>query len=622
MPGEKLNNDTENNENGSREREVGAKVLNTAGFNTRHQEIVDSSFEKARSYGEKLVGKNNERRNDAYIERLDSMVKRHGNKLERRLWGMSLDKIIIQPEDIEDAYWQTQEQILRDNGQGHELADWEKERLTEEIRDNQRQSAESWSNYFADEDCPYPMWFKVYAWDGMSKMGIFDKEKRQFKKRDEHTVAPYPHLDAGALGKTYEAISNFYDLGSEGLAERQTEEQDDRLKSLIQSGNFNKIYSKFLLERKVIIKTPERTEDVHGDWVEYNPGDEENLAKAADGTPWCVASPSVGRSYLEKGKDGNQYNDSNPDSKAKFILFRLQDPATGQLADNACASIRLDVDGNVAEISGLNDGQALEDSLVPIAEEKVRSLPGGEEFLQKFADKKQLIALDQKMQNGEDLTKEELEFLYEVNRPIATLDNFNADPRVGELLEKYDVEYALKNGISLEEMINALNPRTDLIINMGTLLSHGADINSIMERLSPWSIYANYDLLLAHGAKIDFDDLTKRLDTLTVLFDLDFFRSHGANIDINDLAQRSDPLDVVIHFDEFASRGANLDINDLASKLEPCEIFAYLDRFLSRGANANNLVARMEPEHITRELDNLLSHGADVELIRSRGVDV
>lgn len=124
------------------------------------------------------------------------------------------------------------------------------------------------------------------------------------------------------------------------------------------------------------------------------------------------------------------------------------------MAENACASVRLDVYGQVAEISGLNDGQALEDSLIPQVEEKVRSLPGGERFLKAFADKKQLIALDRKMQSGEDLTTAELEFLYETDRPIDTLDTYNGyDPRVYELKEKYGIEYALEHGVSLDKML-------------------------------------------------------------------------------------------------------------------------------------------------------------------------
>lgn len=127
------------------------------------------------------------------------------------MWDKSADQLIISPEDITDDYWQTQEQILRDNGQGHTLSDYEKRILAEDIQKSQRESLKSWSDYLGSEESPYPMWFKVYAWDGMSKMGVFDKEKQQFAKRDKRTVAPYPKLNPAVLAKVYGTISDFYD---------------------------------------------------------------------------------------------------------------------------------------------------------------------------------------------------------------------------------------------------------------------------------------------------------------------------------------------------------------------------------------------------------------------------
>lgn len=436
-------------------REVGAKILVQSGFRGRHQETVDSSFERARKWHDKLVGKNDERRIDAYLERLDRSIKKLGSKHEQLLWQSTVDSLIVKPEDISDSYWKTQEQILRDNGQGRELSEDEKEYLIrEDIQKNQRESLESWTNYLSHEDCPYPTWFKVYAIEGVSKMGVYDKSTMRYKKRDNGSVAPYPRFNPATLAKVYDAIISFYGINpSKDLGVNQPSAEDEaraaELDALVQSGNFNKLYSRLLLSEKTIMKTPERTEDIDGEWVEYGLGDEDAIASAADGTPWCVASPSVGRSYLTTGlygDDYDDYDDRHGESKAKFIFFHLHDK-DGRLADNACASIRLDTDGNVAEISGLKDGQALEDSLVPIVEEKVRSLPGGEKFLKAFADKQTLIALDRKIQYGKEITKEDFRFIWELDRPIETLDTYNVeDPRIEEFRKKYDSEYAAEKG--------------------------------------------------------------------------------------------------------------------------------------------------------------------------------
>lgn len=430
-------------------REIGAKVLAQSGFRARH-EIVDSSFEKARTRGERLVGKNEERRMDAYLERIAHGVEKYGSEYEKRLWDKTVDSLIMEPEDINEKYWQTQEKILRDNGQGRELSQQEKDLLTRDIQKQQRSSIESWTTYLAHEDCPYPTWFKCYVIDGVSKMGVFDKGQRVFRKRDKGSVAPYQHFNAATLGKVYSAITDFYGLEKQDLrADAESDAtRDSELDALVKSGNFSKLYSKMLLSEKVIMKTPEHAEDIDGEWVEYAPGDEEQLAAAADGTPWCIAAPDVGRSYLTTGSYGESYEDDeyNENNKAKFILFHLKDE-DGRLAENACASIRLDTEGNVAEISGLNDGQALEDSLVPIVEEKVRSLPGGEKFLRRFADKNRLIALDRKIQAGEDITQDEFRFIWELDRPIETLDTYNSnDPRIKEFREKFGKEYAMEHG--------------------------------------------------------------------------------------------------------------------------------------------------------------------------------
>ncbi len=358
----------------AKERHLGASVLSGAGFQERQAQIVDSSLAKEMARGETLSGKNGERRNLAYLTRLERMIDRYGTELERKLWDASVEKLIIAPEDIEEDYWKTQEQILRDEGRGRTISDEEKAVYAREVQRQQRESLHDWANYLGDEDAPYPLWFKVYAWDGMSKMGVFDKEKGEFKKRNKHTVAPYPRLNEAVLAKVYEAVVDFYkykNTKDKTAGKTDAEERDKRLDALVQSGNFNKIYSKFLLEQKVLPKTPERTEDVQGEWVEYLPGQEEELAIAAEGTPWCVVASTVGRDYLNYGRhvaddgdagwdddyDDEYYeNDDQWQNGAKFILFHLKDPETQVLADSACASIRLGCDGKVAEISGLNEG--------------------------------------------------------------------------------------------------------------------------------------------------------------------------------------------------------------------------------------------------------------------------
>ena len=623
-----INTTEQNTQHLSRlQNEIGSKVLSLVNFESKHKDIVESSFNKARNKKEKLPGKNNERRNFAYLSRLDRMIEKHGDKVEQKLWAASAENLVMDYEDIPEAYWKQQEQILRDNGLGRELSRDEKEILAEDLIEKQRESITSWTNYLSDKNCPYPLWFKVYAFDGISKMSnALNLDDANYDRRDHTTALSFPKLNAEILAKVYRQINNFYGVDKEDWLSKHSD--DEKLVSLVKSANFPKLYAKELLDTKVILKTPERAEDVHGDWFEYKLGDEEEIADLAEGTRWCVVDPNVAHNYLTYGQFINPGEDNNYDDddwedddqteypEAKFIIFRLEDPnSPGVYASNGSASIRLDPDGMVAEVSGLGEGQAIEDALVPTVKKKTLSLPGGEKYLQKFDDKQTLIRLDKKMKKGQDLTKEELSFLYELDRPIATLDTYNRrDPRIPELKEKYNVEYALEKGLDIDKIISSLGPNT-LIQNLDSLIKYGADIDNITSNIDSYDIAANLDTLLDHGANIDVNELASELDTYYVLENLDAFLDNGANIDVNELASELNSYDIFENLDTLLKNGADIDL--IVGKMKSHDIVYSLDFFLNHGANINinKLVSNLSEEDIAKKLDILLEHGADIDNI-------
>ena len=555
------------------QNEIGSKVLSLVNFESKHKDIVESSFNKARQNKEKLPGKNNERRNFAYLSRLDRMVEKYGNKAEQKIWEASAENVVMDYEDIPEAYWKQQEQILRDNGQGRKLSEYEKEILAEDLIDKQRQSITSWTNYLGDKNCPYPLWFKVYAFDGISKMSnTLNLDDADYNRRDNTTALSFPKLNAEILAKVYRQINDFYGVDKKDWLSKNSD--DEKLVSLVKSANFPKLYAKELVDTKVILKTPERTEDVHGDWFEYKLGDEEEIASLAEGTKWCVVDPNVAHNYLVYGQYSNPEEDDDydqdyeddedwedddikvEDPEAKFIIFRLEDPNTpGVFASNGSASIRLDPNDIVDEISGLNEGQAVEDALVPIVKEKALSLPGGEKYLQKFDDKQTLIKLDNKMKEGEDLTKEELSFLYELDRPIATLDTYNEeDPRIPELKEKYGIEYALEKGVDANKLVSSLDSG-DIEENLDFLLEHDADINNIVSKMHSYGVARKLDYFLKNGA--DINNVIRNMDSRHVIRKLDYFLKNGA--DVNNIIKRMDKKDIEDNIDLLRKYGANLD---------------------------------------------------------------
>ena len=594
------------------QNEIGSKVLSLVNFESKHKDIVESSFNKARNNKEKLPGKNNERRNFAYLSRLNNMIEKHGDALEQKLWAASAENVVMDYEDIPEAYWKQQEQILRDNGQGRELSEYEKEILAEDLIDKQRQSITSWANYLGDKNCPYPLWFKVYAFDGISKMSnALNLDEADYNRRDNTTALSFPKLNAEILAKVYRQINDFYGVDKENWLSKHSD--DEKLVSLVKSANFPKLYAKELVDTKVILKTPERTEDVHGDWFEYKLGDEEEIASLAEGTHWCVVDPNVAHHYLVYGEYGHSKStgaDKESNSKAKFIIFRLKDPnSPGVFASNGSASVRLDPNGIVAEISGLNEGQAVEDALGPIFKEKALSLPGGEKYLQKFDDKQALIRLDKKMEKGEDLTKEELSFLYELDRPIATLDTYNRkDPRIPELRRKYNIEYALEKGIGVNELVPSLEP-DNIAENLDYLLKHGADIdvNRLVSNLDSEDIAHNLDALLRNGT--DIDNIVNNMGSYDIAGNLDTLLDHGADIDA--LASNVGPIRIFFKLGFFLKHGA--DINNIINNMNQKLIASNLGFLLGHGADANNVIRNLDEEDIKNNIDLLRKYGANLD---------
>ena len=613
---ENVNQQMEKRATSRLQNEIGAKVLTLVNFESKHKDIVESSFNKARQNKEKLPGKNNERRNFAYLSRLNNMVEKHGDALEQKLWVASAENLVMDYEDIPDAYWKQQEQILRDNGQGRELSRYEKKILADDLIDKQRQSITSWANYLSDKNCPYPLWFKVYAFDGISKMSnALNLDDADYSRRDNTTALSFPKLNAEILAKVYRQINDFYGVDKENWLAQHSD--DEKLVSLVKSANFPKLYAKELVDTKVILKTPERTEDVRGDWFEYKLGDEEEIANLAEGTRWCVVDPNVAHNYLVYGEYGHSKStgvDKESNSKAKFIIFRLEDPNSPRVfASNGSASIRLDPNGIVDEVSGLNDGQAVEDALVPIVKEKALSLPGGEKYLQKFDDKQALIRLDKKMEKGEDLTKEELSFLYELDRPIATLDTYNEeDPRIPELKEKYDLEYALEKGVDANKMVASLDS-CNIAKNLDTLLEHGADINNTVNHMKAYDIAKNLDSLLKQGANIN--NTINNMDSYRIAKNLDTLLKYSAIIDVNELVSELKTYEVSENLETLLKNGADIDL--VVNRMRYSDIVDKLDYLIEHGANidVNELVSRLNSFNISDNLDTLLKNGADIDLV-------
>lgn len=421
----------------------GARVLSSVNFENSHQNIVQNSFNRARNRGDTIEGERpNIRRNYAYLDRLEKLVEKHGDNAIQRLCRVSATKLIVKPEDIPDKYWERENERSIERGDGN-LTDEAKEEKTENIRERQKRSVEKWSNYLGDENSPFPLWFKAYTFDGISKMGRYDGDKEVFLKRRKGDTASYPNLNEAALSQTYQAI----------VAENGN---DPDVEQLVKNGNFNKLYSKFYTEQNYKfekIRIPEKAEDVHGKWVEYGIDQMNELFAASSlNGYWCIGQDyGALEGYFSAGQyvpydermDTQEKLDSDLNNKSKFILFHPTSAEDSETLGVPVVSIRLNKNGEVAEISGIAEdecgAQILNDSLVSEVKQKVLSLPGGEKYEKAFKQREQLISIFNKLNNEEEVTGDDLSFLWNPEGdyyPIGEYEDFGESSKLLDAKEK------------------------------------------------------------------------------------------------------------------------------------------------------------------------------------------
>lgn len=335
-----------------------------------------------------------------------------------------IDRLVIDEKNVPDSHFQLQQRIARERGHGDiALTKDAKDEAIVRLRNDQAESLNEWADYLRSEENGhvYPDWFKVYVWESLRKMGDFDKEKGEFKKRTKSTTAPWPELNAEALAYVYDAIDTGVIRG---------EPSEGRLQQLLKAGNFAKLYAHAITEVGVG-GSLELREITKGSWVKYDqiegryaPNyqrangeftddafvDNSTVIALTDslrsmGTGWCTAGTRTAAHQLSKGD---------------FYVYYTQD----EKGDNTIPRIAIRMeDGAVTEVRGIEPGQEVEPAMLDIVAEKLKTLPGGAEYYKKVADMKWLTALyDRHLALGDEenmeLSMDDLARLYEVESRV------------------------------------------------------------------------------------------------------------------------------------------------------------------------------------------------------------
>lgn len=382
-------------------------------LNKIYKDLVNSEIVKH-------TGKGGNKNEDvhAYMERLERIT---NNSIERDklslLKKFYYDKYIIKPENVPESYFKGQEQIALDRGYGHvHYTEEIKQKEIEQIISEQKASLDSWIDYFASKDTEmYPTWFKYYCFQGMIRLGYFDKKEDKYTKRTETTVKPFIEINREAIAMVYDELIKV--LNNEPV-------DDKKLEELLKSGSFSKIYAYCIKKLNGIKK--DNTNSDEGIWKKYLQGSDPNILFNdihGKGTGWCTAGGlETATEHLEGGD---------------FYVYFTKD----ENGEYTCPRIAIRTDyGEIAEIRGIAQSQNLESNMEKIVEKKLDEFPDKEEYKKKCKDMELLTYIYTKHKNKDivELNKEELVFLYETQEDIIGF-GYSKDPRIEEIISNRDV---------------------------------------------------------------------------------------------------------------------------------------------------------------------------------------
>ena len=431
-------------------------------------------------YAEKRSGKNSDNKFEQIhkyllrLERQEIIFDGNHKNLENYLLQRYYDKYVLKEEEIPNSYFERlKQERVQLKYQKVELNDVEKHNKYLTLRENQEQTLKKWLKYLLYENKNYPMWVRYWAFQGMLKLGNYDKKNNKFNVRSKSTITNFPKLDSECLAKTIDLVINY--VGNKKI-------NDAELDELVSTGNFGKLYAYNLWKKseKLKEKNKKLKNSNLGFWKEFKKGDAKKVTESLEGknTEWCITSEVVCKSYLDDGK--------------MYIYYTL-DKDNNYSIPRIC--IRTE-NGFIAEIRGIFDeGQNIEPDLLDVVSKKIESFSDKDTFKKKITDMGKLTIIYNKNKNGEILDNSDLRFLYELDSKIESF-GWQDDKRIAELRtvykitdKKFAMEAVKRNGLVLEYA-------TDEIKNDEKIVLEAVKQFAYAIRFSGSSLRENKDFLL------------------------------------------------------------------------------------------------------------------------------
>ncbi len=365
---------------------------------------------------------------ERYIDRIENVTKKAVDKNKLSLLKKYYyDKYVIKKENVPDSYFRLEERIALERGYGHiKYNEQLKNQAIETIIKEQEDSIDRWLEYFTSEETSYyPTWFKYYTFQGMLKLGEYDKEKGEYTKRTSSTTKPFIEINREAVAMLYSELIKLF---------KKEEILDKELEKLLNNGSFTKIYS--YITKKLDEINKEKSNSEEGVWKKYNQGSDPEILfndVHGKGTGWCTAGGiETARTHIN---GGDFYVYYTKDKEGKFTIPRI--------------AIRME-NNKIGEIRGVAKDQNIESNMEKVVKEKLNEFPDKEEYLKKVKDMEMLTYVYTKWKNKVELTKEDLRFLYEIDDIIIGF-GYEEDPRIKEITDTRNIRKDLASALDCKE---------------------------------------------------------------------------------------------------------------------------------------------------------------------------
>ncbi|MEE3342773.1 MAG: DUF4116 domain-containing protein [Bacilli bacterium] len=331
------------------------------------------------------------------------------------------------------------------------LSDYEKEYNIK----IQEESLDKWLDYLLDTNTPYPTWAKYWAFQGMLKIGTYDEENDVYQKRSKKTVAPFIEADPEIIAKCIEVVSRHVNK----------EKIDDKsLEKLVASGNFSKLYTLFIKNKRKKVFRTDNIDD--GIWIKYH---HETIEEAEEkekkgitpeyiklynslqgyNTYWCTAG----------SKNMAKYQICNEEIKGDFYVYYTKDE-NGEYKVPRVA-IRMGRFNLIAEIRGVADeSQNIEDGFEEIISQKIKTFNYKKDYLeyimQVVYDMKELTYLNKKNKHKETYTYKDILFIYELYGKDIKSFGWKKDERINKILSSRNIKEDYNLLTSIQDKIEFL----------------------------------------------------------------------------------------------------------------------------------------------------------------------